>query len=593
MTAPGSDGLRAGAVRPSRSARLVGYAGDLRGWRGHLIHGRVTRWVGRRPHRTLGLAAGVGVLTGAVVALFDWLAADVMLDGLLSAPVAVQAAAPLVGLLLAAAALRWAAGGATPATADEYIRNFHEPLHRLDLRPVPGRILAALGTLGLGGALGYEGPSIYAGAAVGSGIQRRLTRHFGPDDAKVLMVAGAAAGVAAIFKAPVTGLVFALEVPYQEDLARRMLLPAGIAAASGYLVFAAAAGTTPLLPIAGQAPFDLRDLGGAAAIGLVAGIGARLAAVVVTWAKRVARRGHPALRAVAGGLTLAALFGSGRLLGVANPTLGPGYDTMRWALRPDHTVLVVAALAGIRLAATAATLAGGGTGGLFIPLVVEGALLGRIASGIVDPANPTLFPVLGIAAFLGAGYRVPLAGVVFVAEFTGRPGFIVPGLIAALVAQLPMGRVSVSPYQRPARPGHLERRLNLPVDQVLDTAAATVPPDATVAELFWQHLVGSRLRSIPVVDGHRYVGMACAEDLAGVGRDLWSTTTVGAIARRHLPTIGLDQRVDDALRAMDTAGADRLAVCDDDHYIGVVSVDDVVRLDDVIDRTRFGTGAAG
>ena len=553
----------------------------------------VIRWAGRRPHRTLVLAAGVGVATGAVVALFDWLAADALLDRVLSWPVAVQAGTPLIGLLLAAAALRWVAGRATPATADEYIRNFHDPLHRLDLRPVPGRILAALATLGFGGALGYEGPSIYAGAAIGSGLQRRLTRHFGPDDAKVLMVAGAAAGVAAIFKAPVTGLVFALEVPYQEDLARRMLLPAGIAAATGYLVFAATAGTTPLLPVGGHAPFDLRDLGGAAAIGLIAGVGARLAAAVFAAAKRLGRRGHPVVRAAAAGLVLAALFGAGRLLGVDNPTLGPGYDTMRWALRPDHAVLVVAALAALRLAATAATLAGGGAGGLFIPLVVEGALLGRMASGIVDPSNPTLFPVLGIAAFLGAGYRVPLAGVVFVAEFTGRPGFIVPGLIAALVAQLPMGRASVSPYQRPARPGHLERRLDLPVSQVLDAAAATVPSDATVAELFWQHLVSSRLRSIPVVDGHRYVGMACAEDLADVDRDRWSTTTVAAIARRDLPTVALDQRVDDALRAMESAGTDRLAACDGEHYVGVVSVDDVVRLDDVIDRTRFGSSAAG
>jgi hypothetical protein len=276
-----------------------------------------------------------------------------------------------------------------------------------------------------------------------------------------------------------------------------MLLPAGIAAATGYLVFAAVAGTTPLLPIAGQAPFDLRDLGGAAAIGVVAGIGARLAAATVRAAKRLRRRGHPATRAIVAGLVLAALFASGRLLGVANPTLGPGYDTMRWALQPDHAVLVVGTLAGLRLAATAATIAGGGTGGLFIPLVVKGALLGRMASGVVDPSNPTLFPVLGIAAFLGAGYRVPLASVVFVAEFTGRPGFIVPGLIAAMVAQLAMGSTSVSPYQAPGRPGHLERRLALPVEHVVDTSARTVPPDATVAELFWQHLVGGRQRAIP------------------------------------------------------------------------------------------------
>ena len=221
--------------------------------------------IARRSHRALVLAAVVGVITGAGVALFDWLADDVLLDTVLGWPIAVRVAAPLVGLALAAAALRWLAGGATPATADEYIRNFHDPLRPLDLKPVAGRLDAALTTLAFGGSLGYEGPSIYAGAAIGSGVQRRLGRVFSADDAKVLMVAGAAAGVAAIFKAPVTGLVFALEVPYHEDLARRMLLPAGLAAAASFLVFVAVAGTEPLLPVAGHAPFDLRDLGGAAA----------------------------------------------------------------------------------------------------------------------------------------------------------------------------------------------------------------------------------------------------------------------------------------------------------------------------------------
>jgi CIC family chloride channel protein len=78
-------------------------------------------------------------------------------------------------------------------------------------------------------------------------------------------------------------------------------------------------------------------------------------------------------------------------------------------------------------------------------------LVGRLVSGLFGVEMTTLFPVLGMAAFLGAGYRVPLAAVVFVAEFTGRATFVVPGLIAAVVAQVVMGGASISPYQRPAR----------------------------------------------------------------------------------------------------------------------------------------------
>lgn len=385
------------------------------------------------------------------------------------------------------------------------------------------------------------------------------------------MVAGAAAGVAAVFKAPATGLVFALEVPYKEDLARRMLLPAGIAAASGYLVFAALSGTEPLLPVSGTAPFDLRDLGGAVAIGLVAGICARLAVRFLLFAKGLTRGGRPFVRAAAAGGLLAGLLLAGTAVGIPNPTLGPGYDTMQWALAPGRGVPVLAALAAFRLAATGATLGGGGVAGLFIPLVVQGALLGRIASGLVDPANPTLFPVLGIAAFLGAGYRVPLASVVFVAEITGRPGFVVPGLIAAIVAQLPMGDLSASPYQVGARRGHLERRLALPVAQVVDTEAATVPPDATVAELFWEHLVGRRRRSVAVVDGTDYRGLVRAEDLATLDRATWTTLPVAAIARPELPVVDLGARVDEALAAMDGAGVDVVAVLADGRFVGTVS----------------------
>ncbi len=94
-------------------------------------------------------------------------------------------------------------------------------------------------------------------------------------------------------------------------------------------------------------------------------------------------------------------------------------------------------------------------GGLFIPLVVAGALVGRAVGGAVDALDTSLFVVVGMAAFLGAGYRVPLAAVMFVAETTGRPGFVVPGLLAAVAAELVMGRSSITTYQVATAQGYL------------------------------------------------------------------------------------------------------------------------------------------
>ena len=546
--------------------------------------------VGRRSQQVLLLAGATGVLVGLVVAGFERLTAELLLEAVLDQPLWIQAGAPAVGLLIAAACLRTGGRHLSPATSDEYIRAFHDPAGGMELRAVPYRLAAAIATLGSGGPLGYEGPALYTGAGIGAALQRRLRRYFTAEDAKVLLVAGAAAGVAAIFKAPVTGLVFALEVPYQEDLARRMLLPAAISAAASYVTFAALVGTEPILPVAGQPPFNLVDLGGAAVVGLAAGVLARMFIALVQAAKRQAARGHPAVRAAGAGAVLAATVVLADLLGDASLGLGPGYHALAWALDPDHSLLAIVALGTLRVAGTVAVVGGGGTGGLFIPLVIQGALVGRAVGGAFEVETTTLFPVVGMAAFLGAGYRVPLAAVVFVAEFTGRPGFVVPGLIAAVVAQLVMGHTSISPYQVAGRIGHLERRLRLPLGAVVNTEARTAPPDATVEEVFWQHLVGTRQQSVAIVDGLTYLGIVRAEDVGAVERGAWATTLARDVMRVDLPVAHIDWVLADAVHAIEDAGTDRIAVCDGPTFVGVITASDLVELDEVLDRTSRPPG---
>jgi CIC family chloride channel protein len=543
--------------------------------------------LGRRTRQVVVFAAVTGALTGIGVAGFELVTREVLFDHLQETPLAVRVVAPLAGLVLAMLALRFVAGGASPATADEYIRNFHEAGTRLPLRPVPGRLLASVATLGLGGAMGYEGPSIYLGSAAGSALQRRFSRHFSREDAKVLLVAGAAAGVAAIFKAPVTGLVFALEVPYEEDFARRMLLPAGIASAVSYLVFVAFAGTAPLFAVSGAPPFNGRDLGGAAVLGVLCGICARLFTVALAGAKRRSAGVHPAVRAVGAGVVLAALAMVANAAFGDPLTLGAGYDNLAWAFDPHRTVALVLLLFVLRALATVTTVAGGGVGGLFIPLVIEGALLGRAVGGVfrTDASASNFFPLIGVAAFLGAGYRVPLAGVVFAAEATGRPGFIVPGLIAAIVAQLFMGHASASSYQMAMRAGHLERRFALPVTAALRADVATLPPDATLGEFFRQHVLGHREKAVAVVDGGRYVGVMRIDELQEIPQERWGSELVGQHLRSDFPVVGPGGLLRDALTAMEAADVDLLPVLDGEAFVGVVTTRDILELDEILDRT--------
>lgn len=402
----------------------------------------------RRSREVVLLAAITGAVTGLFVRFFEYIVVEVAFDRIVSGPLWVGAIAPGIGLVLSAVLLRTVGNGASSATSDEYLRAFHDPEYPLRGRAFMGRMAAAVTTLGSGGAMGLEGPSMYGGSALGAMIQRRVPKAFRGVDHRTLLVAGAAAGVAAIFKAPATGAIFALEVPFRDQMARRMLLPALVASASGYLVFVALSSTDPIFAFQSDrvAGFQYRDLAGAVLIGICCALGARSFSRVIRQAKALAF-GPQAVRVALAGLTMAGLFVISRILTGESLTIGTGYEVIRW-LADEHALWLLAAVFALRCLATAATVAGGGVGGVFVPLVVGGAIVGRFVGELVNPLDPTLYVLLGIAAFLGAGYRVPLAAVMFVAETTGQPGFIVPALFAAVAAELVMGDQSITSFQR-------------------------------------------------------------------------------------------------------------------------------------------------
>ena len=455
-------------------------------------HGRFTR--------VLALSVLTGIITGAVVAVFELAVSEVLLAELENFSLWQLALAPGIGLALASAVLHFGAPGSSAATSDEYVRCFHDRHPRLPLRVFPVKMLAGALTIGSGGAVGLEGPSIYAGSTIGLTLQERLHRFFRREETKLLLTAGAAAGVAAVFKTPATGVIFALEAPYRDDVTRRALLPALLASAAGYISYVVIIGTDPVVPFIGRARFDggggglfefnLADIGGALLLGVVAGLAARGFAWLVRRAKTAESVSLP-LRVALGAVVLAGLAVASDAFFDEPLSLGPGYRAMEWVVG-DHAIGLIALLFGIRLSATVVTLAAGGVGGVFIPLATLGVILGQFVSEVLGSEKPTLYPTLGLAAFLGAGYRAPLTAVMFVAESTGGGVFVVPALIAAAVSQLVTGPNSVSSYQRTVRMGHLEPRFALPLSSALTTDVFTVPPDATVSEFMFIHVLGRR-----------------------------------------------------------------------------------------------------
>lgn len=397
------------------------------------------------------MALLLGTAVGFLVAAFDFLLKDVVVWYLyaLRSPW-IYTVLPALGLLLAVFFVERTVPSREGHLTEDYILLYHAEDRRMRLANLPGKMLAAFATISCGGSLGLEGPSIYLGANLGDGFQQKMPHLFRGEDRRLLLVAGAAAGMAAIFKAPLTGLIFAMEAPYKNRMATRALVPAMVSSSASYLTFAAFAGSEPLFQTASGRIATFRELGLALALGLSAGVGARLFVALTSALEGLLHRlpGGRYLRGAAAGLAVGCL---GVLVfeATGEPFLyGPGYRLLRHVLESSEPLEVLLLLFGFKMASTALTLSGGGVGGIFFPMAIMGTTLGGAFARLAPEAPPSFYPLLGAAAFLAAGYRTPLAAVAFVAETTGNPWILIPAMLASVTAFLAMGRKGVSRNQR-------------------------------------------------------------------------------------------------------------------------------------------------
>ena len=338
-------------------------------------------------------------------------------------------------------------------STEEVIRSYHEHEGRMDLRSFLPKIAAAIATVGFGGSAALEGPSIYGGGAIGSWLWSRFRRlRLSERDRRIMLICGAAAGMSAVFRAPLTGIVFALEMPYRDDLAHEALAPSLIASVVSFLTLSAFLGAAPLFDFGGSTTFTRVDVYWSALLGLLAGLTAMVFVMIFRRVRSFAVRcalPHWVKLAIGGALTgLCGLLFITMYPGHLTP-LGANYEAVGEILNHHHGSAELAVFGALKLAATLGTLGWGGVSAMFVPLFLAGGSLGMaFAQTIVHSASPDLYAAVGMASFLAAGYKTPLAAVVFVAEATGGHAFIVPALIGAAVAYAVSGEASASADQR-------------------------------------------------------------------------------------------------------------------------------------------------
>ncbi|MCR8454364.1 MAG: chloride channel protein [Crenarchaeota archaeon] len=320
------------------------------------------------------------------------------------------------------------------------IERYHFKNGFVSLRDTVSKTLASVVTIGFGGSAGLEGPSLLLGGGISSFIARRLKLN--QKDVKILLLCGAAAGFSAIFKAPLTGILFALEIPYKRDIETEVFIPASIASVSAYFTSAITLGTETIFPAPIFIMLNLSTLMHAIFLGI-------LAALVALAFMEALERMNSISKQLASRLPMLPItIFAGLILGFMGlfypEALGLGYDFIHKiiiAKLGELTLTSLIALLILKIVATSITLNFGGSGGLFIPSLYVGGALGLIYAQTLNLETPVLYVALSMAAVLAATSKSLLTSVALVAETMG-PSFIIPTIVSATLSYFLTGSKS-------------------------------------------------------------------------------------------------------------------------------------------------------
>lgn len=324
---------------------------------------------------------------------------------------------------------------------DSAIKAYHQNDGYVTSVTIPVKSVASVLTVASGGSGGYEGPVTLIGAACGSAVARTL--NLTVRARRILMAAGLAGGIGALFQAPLAGAIFGFEIFYSSsDIEYETILPSFVSSAVAYTIFAYFFGWQPLFSMP-ECQFDngLRLLP-YFLLALIVTFGARfyIAFFRATESKFADFRIPGWVKVMIGGL-LTGVIG----VFICPRVLGTGYGVISDALNYDPlapgalgvkgTVAMYLTIFFFNAIATSFTVGSGGSAGVFAPALVCGCSLG-LATGVgfraIFPAtfsiNPVAFALVGMAGFLASAVRIPMTAIVIVAEISGNHSLLLPAM---------------------------------------------------------------------------------------------------------------------------------------------------------------------
>ncbi len=492
--------------------------------------------------------------------------------------------APAIGGLFSAIVTTYFCQDARGGGTDAIIRAFHAEGGRIGGRVPFFKSLATIFTIGFGGSAGKEGPIMQIGAGIGSFFGKIL--RVGDRAHRSMMLAGVAAGLATVFRAPFGGALTAVEVVYREDIESDSLLPAILSAVSAYMVVRAFQTDAAIFVVPPVHLNTFYELLLYVLLGLVCVAMGYLFTAYYRFIRRLFEDWdvHPVLKPAVGGLAvgLAALL--------FHDSIGDGLGVLQEAIlgrRPATEWWGVAGfflfLAGLKIVTTSFTVATGGSGGVFTPSLFIGGMLGGAVGVVARHVFPGLeisvvsFIMVGMGGFFIGVAHAPIAGMVMVCDMVGNYTLL-PALMIVSVLSTVISRFSIYEGQIENRfhsPAHYwDMNLNL-LSQMRISAytnllrhVAVVDPNRLVHDVEHDALEMKATDFIVVGKAGAYRGICSLRHFRHTSEteELRKLLTVSDVAR-EIRGLRLTDTFNDALQVMMENEIDKVAVIGDHNEV--------------------------
>lgn len=463
-------------------------------------------------------------------------------------------------------------------------------------------IIAAPITVGFGGSVGLEGPTVATGAALSSNLSRLL--HMNQATRTLLISCAAAGAMSSLFKAPIAAIIFAVEV-FSLDLTLLSLIPLLLASLSAIFTSYFFFGNDVLLPFDVKDGFTLNDIPFYIFLGVIAGlVSVYFTEIYERIQKFFDKIGSPIKRLLLGGI------GIGVMVYFVPPLFGEGFDVINSLVQgnPEKALennffhfdttniwIMIGLLSGLvflKVIASCITFGAGGVGGIFAPTLFMGSIMGNVIAKIINnigifsnPVSESNFTLVGMTGLMAGVLHAPLTAIFLIAEVTGGYELFIPLMITSAIS------FSITKYFIPhsvyamelGRKGDLITHNKdhavltlMDLKTVIETNFFKVYPDMTLKTLAKEAVVNSKRNIFPVINRETKAleGIISLDDLRPIlfNKSLYKKVTAGELMNNPLAIINLDSdKMTDVMKKFQDTGAWNLPVIKNNCYYGFVS----------------------